>query len=178
MTRPTAAEVREWSRVDFGSLGFADDADLQVLVDRSNALFEQITGRPLDATMPSSMEPLAQQAVQRMVEILAFQSTQEFIETLSDFQLIASFSAGSYSENRRSLTEVRDARMLTADPGLNTLLVGLLTPDQADFWLGWWTGKAGPGFEITEVEWMYGSGFDEPWAADPVTGATYGPWPL
>lgn len=178
MTAPTAAQIREWSKVDFNTLGFSDDADLQVLVDRSVTLFAQITGRPVDATMPVEYDRAVEQVIQRMVEVLAFQAQQEYVETLSDFQLIASFSAGSYSETRRSLTEIKDARMLVADPALNALLLTLLTPDMQDFWIGWWSGQIPPGFEVTEVAWMLGSGFDHPaqypYGAEPITN--YGPW--
>lgn len=183
MTSPTAAEIREWSKVDFGALGYADDDALQLLIDRSAALFTQITFRPIDASLPTTLETVVNQVVQRMTEILAFQSQQDFVETLSDFQLISSFTAGPYSETRRSLTEIKEAKMLTADPALNTLLMTLLTPDAMDFWLGWWSGENPPAFEVTEVDWTFGSGFDTPWRADPYgsyadgeTGATVGPW--
>ncbi len=157
--------------MDFGTLGFVDDPSLQTLVDRATALFEAMTGRVLDATMPSGFDRMVEQVVQRMVEILAFQAQQDYVETLSDFQLIASFSAGSYSESRRGLKEVQEAKMLVADPALNSMMMLLLTPDQRDFWDAWWTGEIPPSFEVTEVDWSgqyaagrswYAGGWGEP----------------
>ena len=75
------------------------------------------------------------------------------IETISDFLVISSFSAGSYSETRRSLTELKDARMMTGDPVLNTMLKALMTPDRLDWWIGWWTGVNAPAYAVTEMGW-------------------------
>lgn len=177
MDAPDAEAVRGWSKVDFDSLGYADDTDLQVLVDRASAMYVQITGRPMDSTMPVEFAPLAEQATQRMTEILAFQAQQDYAETLSDFQLLSNFSAGPYSETRRSLTEIRGAPMLVGDPGLNAALFASMTPERYEFWYGWLTGNNPPAFEITEVDWGNYSGYPE-LGIDPLTGVPMygGPW--
>jgi hypothetical protein len=178
VTRPTAAEIREWSKVDFGSLTFADDDDLQLLVDRAGDYIEWTTGREMDATCPQEFERGMAQATQYKTEDMAYQDQPENIETIGDFMLISSFSAGSYSETRRSLDELAKAKMIDADPRLNSLLWGLMTDDKRDFWMGWLTGANAPAFEVTEVDWS----LTHWWQYQPGGGAVvgsdaYGVWP-
>ena len=87
----------------------------------------------------------------------------DIIETAADFMLIQSFSAGSYSESRRSLTELKNAGMIDADPRVNALLWPLLTDDRRDEWLSWLNGKNAPAFEVTEVDWDSYSGSGYSW---------------
>lgn len=174
MDVPTPEQITTWSRVDFDTLGFDTDEKLQVLIDRASGWFTSITGRPVDSTMPDGFVDMTNQALQRMVEMSAYQAQPDAIETLADFMTIGSFSAGSYSETRRGLEEVQKAKMITGDPYLNQLLMGLLTPDQLDWWLSWWSGENPPWFEVTEVAWgLSGRGYGPD---VPITGATYGPW--
>lgn len=161
MTAPTAAAVRGWSRIDFGALGYGDNAKLGVLVARANTWLETITGLTF-AGMPTAFEPLAEQAIQMLVEQMAYQSQEDIIETAADFHLIASFSAGDYSETRRGMDELRKSGMLNSDPAIHMLLWRLLTPDKQDEWLGWINGTDLPAFEVTEVDWSagYGQGYE------------------
>lgn len=156
MVKPTPTQINDWSHVDFPSLGYPDDPSLQVLIDRSAALVESITGYTLPA-LPSAYDPMMQQAIQMATEVLAYQAQPDVIETAADFMLIASFSAGSYSETRRSLTEITQAKgMFTPNPLLNNLLFSLMTPDQRDFWWAWINGQNLPSFAVTEVDWAGG----------------------
>lgn len=181
MTRPTAADIREWSKVDFDSLGYADDGDLQLVIDRAADYIEWMTGRAMDDTLPTQYERVMAQAVQYKTEDMAFIDQPENVETIGDFMLISSFSAGSYSETRRSLDELAKAKMIDADPRLNSLLFGCMTDDKRDFWQDWLNAVNSPAFEVTEVDWSlthlgsylpYGAA-----AGDYVPSDTYGIWP-
>lgn len=154
MVAPTVEEMREWSKLDFGALGYADDAALQVLVDRSVANFYNTTGRKL-AKVPTELEPLVQQAIQGLTEQAAFRAQADNLETLSDFDLISTFSAGPYSETRRSPDEMMKARMINAWPWLNRLLWDLLTPEKYDYWTFFFSGQFAPAFAVTEMNWFY-----------------------
>jgi hypothetical protein len=173
VTTPSVDDIKAWSAVDFANL-VPDDGVLQVLIDRAVGWFQQITGRVVDDTMPSEFEATTREALQRMVEVAAYQRQPDQIETVADFMLISSFSAGSYSETRRGLDEIAKAKAITGDPYLNSLLLGLLTPDQMDWWLAWWSGENPPAFEVTEVDWGLRSILVHP--DEMITGATYGVW--
>jgi hypothetical protein len=152
MDTPTPTQINEWSQVEFGELGYPDDPSMQVLIDRAAAWIEWVTGQTY-ANMPTQFETIAAQAVQYMVEDQAYQSQPENLETVGDFMLISSFSAGSYSETRRSLEELKKFGWLSADPRLNSLLWAMLTPEKRDDWTAWIQGINAPAFETTEVDW-------------------------
>lgn len=154
MDAPTAAQVRGWSKLDFDVLGYSDDADLQVLVDRANANFYNTTGRGF-ASIPAELEPLVGQAVQGLTEQAAYRAQEDNLETLSDFDLISSFGAGPYNETRRSPDEMMKARMINAWPWLNRLLWDLLTPEKYDYWVFFFSGQIAPAFQVTEMNWFY-----------------------
>lgn len=166
MVAPTAAEVREWSQLDFGGLGYSDDTTLGVLVTRATAMFCQQTGRVL-SEVPVEYEPLVQQAIQGLTEQAAFRAQQDNLETLSDFDLISSFSAGPYNESRRSLDEMHKARMINAWPWLNRLLWDLLTPDKYDYWVFFFSAQNAPAFAVTEMDWSQVTYLNDPlvWGA-------------
>lgn len=177
MDAPTAEQIRSWSQLDFGSLGYPEGGNpdpLDELVARAGAFFGEIAGLGFDpvtdaalVVVPDRLAPLVRQAVQRMVELLAVQSQEDVIETLGDFQLLSSFSAGNYSETRRSLSELQKNQMIVADPTLNGLLWALMTPEKRSFWFAWLSGTNEPAFDIVEVDWnaphlvgyFYGSPF-------------------
>lgn len=150
-TAPTAAQILEWSNVDFAALGYPDAPSLGFVVDRANAALEQVSGQTW-ASMPANFVKLAEQAVQGLTEQLAYRSTEEYAETLSDWDLIQSFSAGGYSETRRSPDDMFKARLLNAWPWLSDLLWLMLSDDKRDYWLGFFGGSQ-PAFEVTEVDW-------------------------
>jgi hypothetical protein len=151
---PTATQIKERSQVDFASLGYETDEEIERLAAALAPTLEWITGRTL-ATLPPEYDETATLAISRMTATLAYQEQPDQIETISDFLVLSSFSAGSYSESRRSLTELRDAKLISGDPVLNSLLMGLLTEEKLEWWMGWWTGVIPPSFEITEVDWQH-----------------------
>jgi hypothetical protein len=178
--RPTAEEIRQWSKVDFDSLTYSDDADLQLVIERACDYMEWMTGRAIDDTLPTQYDRVMAQAVQYKTEDMAHIDQPENVETIGDFMLISSFSAGSYSETRRSLDELAKAKLVDADPRLSSLLWGLMTDDKRDFWTDWINTVNSPAFEVTEVDWSlthlgsyapYSSGFTSSVASDP-----YGIW--
>jgi hypothetical protein len=181
VNRPTAADIREWSKVDFDSLTYSDDADLQLVIDRATDYITWMCGRPCDDTLPTQYERVYAQAVQYKTEDMAFIDQPENVETIGDFMLISSFSAGSYSETRRGLEELAKAKLIDADPRLSSLLWGLMTDDKRDFWEDWLASVNAPAFEVTEVDWSlthlgsYGPGMASDAAYTPVDA--YGIWP-
>jgi hypothetical protein len=173
MDRPDASRVREISQVDFDGRGFptpegTDSDPLQLYVDRACAYVEFITARPLDATCPAMLEPIAEQAVQMRTEQIMFQTSDDSAETAGDFDLIASFGAGTYNETRRDATTAQgQVKPLNPWPALNDLLWMLLTlvpgeanavvEARADYWRGL-AGPVPPAWEIIEVDWSGGLG--------------------
>lgn len=170
MIPPTAAEVREWSKLDFGTLDYGDDASLGVLVAQATAALILITGQNL-ASLDPALEPLAQQAIRGLTEQLAYQAQPDMIETLSDFDLIQSFNAGPYSETRRSAEDAIKARLLNAWPWLNALLWGLLTPDKYDYWTNFFGGTHAPAFAVSEMDWGAYQDFPPFGTAGPMWGS-------
>lgn len=183
MIAPTATEIHEWSQVDFDRLGFAGER-LERLIASVWAWLGSATGQNLAvmaddwALVPSgaSARPLIEMVVQRKVEVMANQLTPDQAETLADFKLISTFSAGGYSETRRNLDELRKNVLIDADPLVNEALWPLMTPDQQDIWLGWLNGVNAPAFEITHVDWSgtwwddrFGDyvGVTDPWEIEP-----------
>jgi hypothetical protein len=159
MNTPTAADIRQWSKIPFGQLGFPDGTPdpLQRIVDVALGFFFEITGRRLDTTWPGNLdEHVAEYTVQRIAEILAYQAQKSYVSTLQDFQVLSGFSAGSYSETRRSLTEIKQARMVVGDPALDSMLWPLMTDEKYDFWLEWAGGNPRPAWGVTEVDWSAG----------------------
>lgn len=166
MDAPTAAVVRAQSKLGFAELGYGDDVSLGRLVAAAIATLRRITGVSLDQ-VPEWQEPEFSLAIQGLTEQLAFQSQPENLETLADWDLIQSFSAGPYSETRRSPEEAFKARMLNPWPFLNRLLWGLLSPDMLDYWNAFFGGSTPPAFGVTEMDWG---------AFEDVDGSSYSLW--
>jgi hypothetical protein len=163
----TAANIREWSKVDFAALGYAEptgyDPDgLTLLVNRAIEYVLSVTGLTA-TTIPSTMTATYDEAVQRRTEQLAYKSQEDEAETAADFELIASFGAGSYNESRRGMEDQRKAQVINPWPHLNDLLWRLSTEDRRDEWEDYWAGATGnrPAFEVTEMDW-YNSGISGP----------------
>ena len=156
MDVPTVAAVREWTptTINYGNLGYglADPDPLADIAGQGAALFALITGRTY-ATIPAELEPLVRRAVAGLTYMQVVQSQPDYLETLADFDLIQSFSAGSYSETRRSAEDALKARMLVPWGWLNDLLKLLLTPEKADYWDEQFSGEHAPAWEVTEVDW-------------------------
>ena len=150
----------------------------KVVKTRRHWMFSWITGRPVDDTMPSQYEELTTLALSRMTATLAYQEQPEQIETIADFLVLTSFSAGAYSETRRSLTELRDAKLISGDPILNGMLMPLLTDERLEWWFSWWTGVTPPAFEVTEVNWdgTWILPRDWPYMAEPIVNMDAWSW--
>lgn len=135
---PTVDDVREWSKVDFDELEFEEPEGsnidpLERIVLRSALWLQFTTGREFGEFEGESLEEdhlLAgmQQAVKMLVEYEAYLAQPEHAETASDFNEIQSFSAGNYSETRRSPNS--RTRGLHPWHALDELLYDLLTDER------------------------------------------------
>lgn len=155
MDAPTTAEVIAATKLE--DLKAADAADQDRIVAVANGLLLQITGINL-AQVPAWQEPLVLQAVKGLAESEWFDESEEQLETLADFHLIKSFSAGLYSETRRDAGDAIKAKMLHPWPWLNQLLwllVGEGT-DKYDYWWAFFGGQNAPASEVVEVDWSSG----------------------
>lgn len=130
MSAPSAQEIRAWSKVEFGELGYPDpeggDDTLDIQIERSVAEFQKDTGMKLaNIELGSDDAILAGEAIQMYTEWRVGSSQPEILESAYDFDMIQSFSAGSYSETRRGIG-AGGANVLHPWPRLNRLLL-LLT---------------------------------------------------
>ena len=164
MDAPTVEEIRALSNVDFEGVGVDDDSQLETLLTAAQSLLTAITGQTV-AEMPDEFVPMANLAIRGFTEQLAYQGSAEYLETLSDFDLIQSFSAGPYSETRRSAEDAMKARKLNAWPWLSDLLWLMLTDEKREFWEDYFSDENAPAWAVTEVEW------DPPLADDFIWGA-------
>ena len=164
MIAPTAADVRAHSLVNFEEFGYPEDTPdpLQYVVDQANSWLTLVTGRSYTVPLtspppdPTILVPLMDQAVRMRTEQIVMQSQQDNVETAGDFDLIASFSAGSYSETRRD--NMKNSQMINPWPALNNLLFMLLDDDHRDFWLWWMTGIQPPAWNTVMLDWAEGLG--------------------
>lgn len=125
--RPSAADIREWSQVDFDGLGWEIDDGVDPLDRLTNASLDWIrlnTGLELTHDLDPKYISAYQDAARLLVEWTAIRMQPDFIEDNADFDLIKSFTAGEYSEERRGLLEA--GLVLHPYPPLNQLL-GFLT---------------------------------------------------
>lgn len=161
MAVPTADEVIARSLVEFDDLGF-DEAGVQVLINEQVSYLHWITGQSWDpATITPEIEPMARLALVKMVEQEAYQSQPDYVETAAD-DVVASFSAGDYSETRVDPLKRAAAKLLTANPALAKLLWGLMTPDKNDYWIDFLAATNAPASEVTEIDWSEVMGPYEP----------------
>jgi hypothetical protein len=175
---PTVDDIKTWSRVDFTSLDapYTDD-DLQVRIDRTCSYLLGYTGRPIDATMPPPLVPIAQEAVQLRVEQMCFQEQPDYVETIAD-DAVQSFSAGNYSETRHEPGRSRYSGATTGLPELNPNGILnrdmwlLCTPTMQDYWRDIMQGVGAPALEVTEVDW---SNYDGLYPYSHGVGAFRGP---
>lgn len=157
MAAPTAAQVREASKIPFASLGFSapqgDDADpLQTLVNEAVEFVEWATGRTFPS-MPSQFSASAARAVRILTGVMAYQEQEDVIETIADFGFIQSFSAGNYSETRRSIADVSKSGIICNNILLHKTLWMVMTDEKRDEWQSTLTGVNAPAFETTEIAW-------------------------
>lgn len=178
---PLAAVLRDQSKVDFDALGFETDEQLQTLIDQAVSLVYRYTGArwsDLDVfsggpegTDADMIEPLARLAVTTITEFLAYRLQSDIPETMADFDLISSFSAGSYSETRRDPGKGTNQLAL-----LNSLLWPLMDLVHQEEWTTIMGGPNAPAFAVTEVDWSANSSY---FGTDPyyLGGLPNDPWP-
>lgn len=141
MDAPTSTEIRSWSQVDFDDRGFPEpegqDPDpLTRLIELQTFWLEDKTGQNLP-DIDLSEDPLPRatarlsakiaQAILMLVEHATAVASPDLSETSADINMIQSFGAGSYNENRRQ------ARMqYTFHPWreLDDLLIDILTDEK------------------------------------------------
>lgn len=152
MDAPTATEIQDWTKLTDLKAAPIDEAERTT--SRAISSFKRFTGLDF-ATVSADDAPEIQRAVQGLAELLTVQDSADYLETLADWDLLLSFSAGSYSETRRSAEDAYKARMLVAWPWLNSLLWGLMTPEKYDQWIIFF-GAPAPAWGTQEVEWGAG----------------------
>jgi hypothetical protein len=151
MNQPTATDIQAWTKQPDLKAATPEEADRTVR--RSVAAFKRFTGLDF-SSVPDDLAPEVERAVQGLAELMTIQEGAEYVETLADFDLIQSFSAGNYSETRRSPEDAIKARRLVAWPWLNDLLWGLMTPDKHDEWLVFFDpDTVVPAMDVQEVGW-------------------------
>lgn len=142
MQAPTAKDIRVWSKVPFAEFGYPappspeEDDPLEIYVQRSVAEFQrdtrinlaEVNVEPVGAewTDKKKQEELGQElligeAVQMYTEWRVGSSQPEILESVYDFDIIQSFSAGNYSETRRGFAQ--STFMRHPWPRLNRLLL-------------------------------------------------------
>lgn len=154
MAAPTAEEIREWSQVDFDSLGYGEDPALQRLVNVALAVFTRWTGQSWSGDTYSDIAPatgteaLAVDAIQTLTEIAAYRKQADRAETFGDFDLLSSFSAGGYSESRRSGKDLREVSLSQ----MEAMLWPLMTAAKQEEWKEMISGINAPAFEVTSED--------------------------
>lgn len=176
MDTPTALDVRAWSNrnFDWADRGYPSGEDpdsLTTLTTWAVSWLQSVTGRLFDSTLTdATLVGLAQQATLYRVQQLAYESQEDYQETATD-DVVASFTAGSYSETHVDPIKRAMTRTLNQNPGLARVLWALMTPEMVDYWTALLSGKAVPAFDVTEVDW---AGWFGPY--EMVPGAWGGGW--
>jgi len=155
---PSPDTIRMWSQVDFEDLGFGEDEDITFsrMVEGQTLWVSRVTGRNWADLDPDTGDPAEQwinwamsQAVMMCTEFKAFAAQPEIIEGWADFNQISSFSAGSYSETRR--TPNSRSRAIHPWTDLADLLMDLMTPEK------WGALNGGePAISVVDPSWDVG----------------------
>lgn len=180
-TAPTIQLIRAWSDLDFVRFGYPDDATgnarLQLQVDRALAYLGYVTGRqyvdPQTDVFPLVKTAL-DQAVQMRTEQVVLALASDQLETAGDVDMIASFSAGPYTESRKDTLAQPERRALNPWPALNDLLWMLLglfpgedndrVMERFDYWRYLLSGITAPAWQTVEVNWGRGMGLNDWWS--------------
>lgn len=177
---PTASDIIGASKLDFPEKGYADATELQPVVDQAVDWLAYVTSRRYSDAQTDSFPEVKSAmdlAVRMRTEQLVLTAQPEILETAADFDLIASFSAGLYSETRRGIGEAVSKGgkgALNPWPALNDLLWMLLglfpgetndnVLDRYDYWMALLMGQNAPSWQVVEVDWGRGMGLDAwPW---------------
>lgn len=169
VSAPTAEQIGELSRVDFDALGLAGTR-LDREVERAVAYVLDACGYTDLDGVADAADVLFEECVQLRVEQMAFQRGEDLVEVGAE-ELIASQSAGSVSESRRSLTELAEAKLINRWPTLHDCLWRLCTDAKRQEYLELWqqladgTNPPAIGFADVQIAPPPGS-IDEhsPWA--------------
>lgn len=153
---PTPTQLIAWSDVDF-----VDEEQVERLMERAISFIYAYTGAAwkIDGTFAGDplLESLAKSALQQLVETMSFQGADR-AETMADFDIIQSFSAGGYSETRRDPRQSQQigiAQLIV----LQNALWPLMDDEHRDEWIRLVGGPNAPGFAVTEVDWGAGSSY-------------------
>jgi hypothetical protein len=162
MDAPDAATIRTLlpPTLNLGGYGYAPPvppatADpLAPFVDVAVALLPEMIGYTL-GTVPAAKEPLVRMVIAGLALRSALDLTPDRLETLADFDLLASFSAGSYSETRRSADDAEKIQKLglTGWPWLDFLLRQAMSPEKLEELQALILGINPPADAVTEVAW-------------------------
>ena len=133
MLAPTFEQISQ-EQTDIPTVQSYDPDKGQVIVDRLSGWFEWATGRTWE-TLPPEFEGMAAEAFQIVTEITVLQRSPAIAATRADFGLISSFSAGPYSETRRSVEDAKKADMIfPASMWASQLLGAICTPERLAEW--------------------------------------------
>lgn len=135
MDIPTAEEIRDRSNVIFAEYEYPlpegsdadrlDDKIEEAVAQLFGILATQDVGIDLDAVEdPSTVSIMLKVIIRMLVEYNVASSQQEIVDTISDYDLVQSWSTGPLSETRRTIS--RNATVLHPWPDLNKLLEALL----------------------------------------------------
>lgn len=155
---PDAAYVVSASKLTWSDYGYSSNdgpGGIQELVDRAESTFWRITGQTLDQ-IDAQDAPLVRRVIQGLTEQIAMASSSDTLDTMADWDLIQSFSAGSYSETRRSADDMFKSRMLNAVPWISDALWSMLTPERYEHYLQFFTGVNTPAWQAGDVYWAEG----------------------
>jgi hypothetical protein len=189
MTPPDATAIRATSQSPFPEQGYpaptSPAADpLARIVTQANAFVLLRTGWLTFPGVPDGYAPLVYAAIQGLTEMYVQQTTPEYLDTLSDFDLIQSFTAGGYSETRHepptSGSRGQAIKLaLAAWPNVQALIIAAMSPEALEEWIAYLEGRTVPSFEVVPVDWdyhggLYGSQGGEP--PYPFSRPIWGDW--
>lgn len=151
MERPNAELVRKvLPMVDWVGLAGAvpqnpteDDPDpLEFWVQAAVDYAEEVTGRPMDETMPARFVRAAQLVVALLASQQLINVSPDQMEAVAGAEVLQSFSADGYSESYRAPGDVDKAaaaaKMINPNPTINRLLWMLATDAKKAEWLAFW----------------------------------------
>jgi hypothetical protein len=150
MDAPTTSDIQALTRLE--ALKAADAAEADPVVAQARSEVRRFTGLSWANVTDSDDAENVKRAVRGMAELLWIQQSPETLETMADFDLVKSFSAGSYSETRRDAEDAMKAKLLVAWPWLSSLLWGLMTPEKKDEFLEQF-GDVAPAWSVSEMDW-------------------------
>lgn len=180
-TAPSTSDIRSWSSLDFPRYGYpatsAGDTKLEVQLARAESYIAYLTSRTYAQPQTDQfamVKTVMDQAVQMRTEQVVMALASDQLETAADFDMIASFGAGSYNETRRSdVKSTGQNKPLNPWPALNDILWMLLglfpgetndgVLDQYDYWRYQLTGVTPPSWQTVEVDWGRGEGLNAGW---------------